>query len=81
MAGSPHLLSALQRQLARLGDEDFAARASAGLLRRARKDLESLSPAIAEADDAVTVYLGDHQIVLDARGPAHARCTCPARAV
>jgi hypothetical protein len=81
MAGSPDLLSALRRQLERLGDDDFAALASAGLVRRARKDLEALSPAIAEADDAVTVDLGAHRIVLDARGPAHARCTCPARTV
>ncbi len=73
------LLSALRRQLARLGDDDFAALAGAGLLRRARKDLASLSPTLAATDEAVTVNLGSHQVVLDARGPAHARCSCPAR--
>jgi hypothetical protein len=81
MAGSNHLLTELHQQLARLDDEGLAALASAGLLRRARKDLESQQPKLQESVDAVTVKLATHTVTMDAKGAAHARCTCPAKTV
>ena len=80
MAGQADLLSELQRQLQRLDDAALGALASSGLLRRARKDLAGCSPSWTLERDAVKVDLGAHQILLDRRGAAHARCTCPAKA-
>jgi hypothetical protein len=79
MAGQGDLLIELKRQLGLLDDGALSALASAGLLRRARKDLESATPSWNLDGDAIKVDLGAHQVVLDRRGPAHARCTCPAK--
>jgi hypothetical protein len=79
MAGSNHFLNDLRRQLERLDDAGFAALASTGLLRRARKDLESQSPELATGEDVVRIKLTGNEVTLDARGPAHARCTCPSK--
>ncbi len=69
----------LAEQLARYDDEAFAALANAGLLRRARKDLAAATPAIVEASQSgLVVALGAVSIRFDERGPAHARCSCPA---
>jgi hypothetical protein len=81
MAGSNHLLSELRRQLERLDEAGFAALASAGLLRRARKDLESQAPELQAGDDDVRVKLSGHKVIFDSRGPAHARCTCSSKTV
>jgi hypothetical protein len=79
MARANHLLTDLRRQLARLDDEGLTALGSAGLLRRARKDLESQQPQLVSDDESVKVRLASHEVTLDSRGPAHARCTCPAK--
>ncbi len=72
----------LQEQLARFDDEGFAALANRGLLRRAQKDLERLTVAIAEeSDTGLVVTVGEQRISFDARGPAQARCDCPASGV
>lgn len=70
-------------QLRRYDDDAWAALANRGLLRRARKDLES-GPAPHELtgeDDVVRVEVGSHVVTFDGRGPAHASCTCPSVAV
>jgi hypothetical protein len=65
-------------QLERYDDEAWAALASRGLLRRARKDLESVDVAvIADDGQVLRLRVGPHEVTLDARGPAHAVCTCP----
>jgi hypothetical protein len=81
MARANHLLSDLRRQLARLDDAGLTALASAGLLRRARKDLESRQPELIGSDETVKVRVADHEVTFDSRGPAHAHCTCPAKTV
>lgn len=68
--------------LARFDEDGFVALANRGLLRRAQKDLEKLPVNLAEETaDALTVAVGEHLIRFDARGPAHARCSCPATGV
>jgi hypothetical protein len=79
MARARHLLTDLRGQLARLDDAGLTALASAGLLRRARKDLESQQPELVSADDTVKVRLANHEVTLDSRGPTRARCTCPSK--
>ena len=63
--------------LERFDDDAWVALANRGLLRRARKDLESLDLALLPADDGVRVAVGAHEVAMDPRGPAHATCTCP----
>jgi hypothetical protein len=76
------LRDALVRQLAHFDDEAFAALANRGLLRRARKDLESLQPTIEnDSAAALVVGVGPHKVSFDARGPAQAKCSCPAGGV
>lgn len=76
------LFAQLQEQLNRFDDEGFAALANRGLLRRAQKDLERLAVEIAQQSDTeVVVKVGEHHIRFDARGPAQARCDCPAAGV
>jgi hypothetical protein len=79
MARQSDLLIELQRQLRLLDDAALSVLASPGLLRRARKDLETLSPSWTGEGDAIQVDLGTHRVVFDRRGPAQARCSCPAR--
>ena len=72
----------LYAQLRRFDDEAFAALANRGLLRRAQKDVEKEMPALlSETPAALTVGAGGFEISFDKRGPAHARCTCPATSV
>jgi hypothetical protein len=74
-----NLRAQLQAQLARFDDDAFAALANRGLLRRAQKDLEKQNATLLEESaDALTLALGEHRIRFDARGPAHAQCSCPA---
>jgi hypothetical protein len=86
MAGEGDLLSTLREQLiaqlSRFDDEAFAALANRGLLRRAQKDIEKQTASIVEETaDTLTLAFGEHRIGFDARGPAHARCSCPASGV
>lgn len=72
----------LQSQLDRFDDEGLAALANRGLLRRAQKDLERLSvEVVEEGTDALVVAVGDQRVRFDIRGPAQARCDCPASGV
>jgi len=72
----------LVEQLARFDDEAYAALANRGLLRRARKDLETQSASIVEESaDTLTLAFAEHRIQFTARGPAHAQCSCPASGV
>lgn len=76
------LRAQLQAQLARFDDEAFAALANRGLLRRALKDLETTAVAIAEESPTqITLVVAEHRIVLDSRGPAQAKCSCPASGI
>ena len=69
-------------QLRRFDDDALVALANKGLLRRAQKDLEKNPPVtVEESAERVTVSLGEIRVSLDARGPAHATCSCPAASV
>lgn len=60
-------------------DDTLVALANAGLLRRAAKDVEAGKLRWAESDDrASTVEADGQRVELDARGPQHTRCNCPA---
>ncbi|WP_405055873.1 SWIM zinc finger family protein [Kribbella sp. NBC_01505] len=68
--------------LQRYDDDAWAALASRGLLRRARKDLERVSPEIvAEGPELLTVKVGVETVGFGAAGPATATCTCPSGTV
>lgn len=70
-------------QVRRFDDATWAALASVGLLRRARKDLArgGAPVVIDEADTDVSVEIGGRRVVFDAGGPAHAECSCPSHTV
>lgn len=60
-------------------DDTLTALANAGLLRRAAKDMEADKLAwIEQRDDGGAVAADGQRVELDARGPQHARCDCPA---
>jgi hypothetical protein len=76
------LIDELAALLARFDDAAFVALSNAGLLRRARKDLERTPPALIAADDvAVTYDAGGRTVTFDSRGPAGATCDCAASGV
>lgn len=76
------LLADLRAQLTRYDDEALAALGNRGLLRRARRDLEGGTAALALAPAGrVAVDVGGCRVTFDARGPAHATCTCRASGV
>lgn len=82
MTRQTSLREKLQAQLARFDDDAFAALANRGLLRRARKDLEKeAAQLVEETPTAMALTFGGHRIDFDARGVAHARCSCPANGV
>jgi hypothetical protein len=88
MAGQGRLVtqtarSALFDQLRRYDEAAFVALANRGLLRRAQKDLEKEEPRLLEAasEHEVALEFAGHRIRFDARGPAHASCSCPASGV
>lgn len=63
--------------LARWDDDAWTALANRGLLRRARKDLESLPVALGiETDDQVEVRVGERVVRFGPAGPAEATCSC-----
>lgn len=77
-----NLRVALVAQLQRFDDEAFVALANRGLLRRAQKELEKQSATVVdETAEALTLAFGEHRVRFDARGPAHAQCSCPASGV
>jgi hypothetical protein len=64
--------------LGRYDDEAWVALASRGLLRRARKDLETLEVRVAaETDVGVELAVGDRTVRIDVAGPGEAVCSCP----
>jgi hypothetical protein len=76
------VLEQLGALLARFDDESYAALASRGLVRRARKDLEQQKVEVVEQGSAqVVVGVGAQRIRFDERGPAFAQCDCPASGV
>lgn len=71
----------LARTLAAVDDAALAALTSAGLVRRARKDLEKGEASRFDVTPAgVVVAVGDGTVTMPAGGPAAAVCTCPAGA-
>lgn len=76
------VLEALVELLSRYDDGAYEAIASRGLVRRSHKDLEKLQVTVVEETaGAVVLGIGEHRVTMDARGPAHATCTCPAGSV
>jgi hypothetical protein len=64
--------------LGRYDDEAWVALASRGLLRRARKDLETLEVRVtAETDEGVEIAVGDRTVRIGVAGPGEAFCSCP----
>ncbi|MCK6486983.1 MAG: SWIM zinc finger domain-containing protein [Planctomycetes bacterium] len=61
-----------------LGDDELIALANRGLVRRARKDLESAKPEVLDETAAGVSLRWDQQTVVLAERPAESRCTCPA---
>ncbi len=80
MAGATPDLSALVALLQALGDADYAALASKGLLRRARKELASAEPA-GWVDGQAVVRVGERTVRIPPAGPAQAACDCPSPGV
>ncbi|WP_269631237.1 SWIM zinc finger family protein [Pelomonas sp. BJYL3] len=76
------LRQGLLEQLSRFDEDAFVALSNRGLYRRAVKDLEKQAAAvIEEGADVLVVSVAEHRVSFDARGPAHARCSCPASGV
>lgn len=75
------LTERLQAQLIHYDDEAYVTLANRGLLRRAQKDLDTVSTRIEDQGERVLVHVDRFIVELDARGPATARCSCPADGV
>ena len=68
--------------LGRYDDEAWIALANRGLLRRARKDLETLEVRVtAETHDSVEVAVGDRTVRIGVAGPGEADCSCPSAVI
>ena len=83
MANAGALLAHLRAALLAFDDDALAALSSKGLVRRARKDLETTRPRIlASADDTtrLSVEVGDAVAELTIP-PAQSRCGCPASGI
>jgi hypothetical protein len=64
--------------LGRYDDETWIALANRGLLRRARKDLETLRVrVISETLEDIEIAVGDRTVRIGAAGPGEAACSCP----
>jgi hypothetical protein len=69
----------LLRHLAAFDDEALAAIASKGLVRRARKDVEEgLVGEIEHETTSARIRVSEFTVTLPDKGPAFAKCTCPA---
>ena len=83
MDGPGSLLTRLRGVLAAFDDEALAGLANKGLVRRARKDLETIRPKVLEPGDSaerLRVEVADAVAEL-ALPPAHSRCDCPASGI
>jgi hypothetical protein len=68
--------------LRRYDDETWIALASRGLLRRARKDLETLQVQVtSEAVEGIEIAVGDLTVRIGAAGPGEAACSCPSMVI
>jgi hypothetical protein len=64
--------------LGRYDDEAWIALANRGLLRRARKDLETLEVRVtSETHEDVEIAVGDRTVQIGVAGPGEAVCSCP----
>jgi hypothetical protein len=64
--------------LGRYDDEAWIALANRGLLRRARKDLETLEVRLtSETPEGVEIAVGDRIVRIGVSGPGEAVCSCP----
>jgi hypothetical protein len=64
--------------LGRYDDEAWIALANRGLLRRARKDLDTLEVRVsAETEEGVEIAVGDRTVRIGVAGPGQAVCSCP----
>jgi hypothetical protein len=64
--------------LGRYDDEAWIALANRGLLRRARKDLETLDVRVtSETHEGVEIAVGDRTVRIGVAGPGEAVCSCP----
>lgn len=74
------MLSILQSHLAAFDDAAFEALANKGLVRRARKDLQSgvLPDVVADTEQELVLRVAEATVTLTEQGPQKARCTCPA---
>ena len=78
MDGEGPLLDRFQALLTAFDDEALAALANRGLVRRARKDVESAAPTILEPDgDRLRLDMGDATVTIDPT-PSRSVCSCPA---
>lgn len=69
----------LAAALAVFDEAALEALANKGLVRRALRDIEENKLSLASSDDdAATVSADGETVAIDRRGPAAARCTCPA---
>lgn len=76
------VLAGLVELLGRFDDAAYEAIASRGLVRRAHKDLGKLQVTVLEETASeLVVGVGEHRVTMDARGPAHATCSCPSGTV
>ncbi|HNG96586.1 MAG TPA: SWIM zinc finger domain-containing protein, partial [Acidobacteriota bacterium] len=74
------MFSILQSHLAAFDDAAFEALANKGLVRRARKDLQSgVRPdVVADTEQELVLRIAETTVTLTEQGPQKARCTCPA---
>src|SRR5947209_4532970 len=79
MDGPGTFLARLHHALAAFDDDALAALANKGLVRRARKDLETSQPEIVESadEDRLRLEVGDALVEI-AMPVAQSRCGCPA---
>jgi hypothetical protein len=81
MAGEGAVLERIRAVAAHLDDDALAALANKGLVRRARKDLETSPPTLVGPEgDRVRFQIEDCSVDL-AQMPAYSKCTCPATGV
>ena len=79
MASKDDLLNKLVELVSNFDDASWAALASVGLLRRARKDLERLQlEVLDEVEGSLQINVPPFIVLMPPSGPANAKCNCPA---
>ena len=83
MASQSYLLTRIVAIVAGYDDSSWAALASLGLLRRARKDIEKgIEVALAHEDaGAVRIDVPPFQVTIPEAGPSKATCSCPSAGI